>query len=347
MYCYSYPLSSGIYRQNGGTSIATIKDIALHAGVSVCTVSRYLNNKINVRPDTRERLERAIKELGYVPNVVAQSLKRNSTDNIAVILPRINTSYYSDMTGGIGWELAKHGYNLFIYEMENLSLPELEVLQMMRENMVAGVISIGMSYDMTFRESLSYLVEWDIPVVYVNRPIPYQGYPLLYPDFLQVGELAARHLISRGKRHLALLQKCASSDSVVQHIQSFQSTVQAEGLDTPVTLETAPGLITSPECLDHLIENDIDGVFVLNELMAAGLIKCLTQRGVRIPGDLAVLGFGNSIIGEITAPELSCVDLQNYELGVHSARLILQQIQGLPIEPVTVLSPSIVQREST
>ena len=81
--------------------------------------------------------------------------------------------------------------------------------------------------------------------------------------------------------------------------------------------------------------------------MAAGLIKCLTQQGIRIPEDIAVLGFGNSLVGEITAPELSCVDLQNYELGVHGARLILRQIQGLPIEPVTMLEPSIVQRKST
>lgn len=282
-----------------------------------------------------------------MPNVVAQSLKRSSTDNIAVILPRINTSYYSDMTSGISWELAKHGYHLFIYEMENLHKPELEVLQMMRENMVAGVISIGMSDDMMFRDSLVYLVEWGIPVVYVNRLIPYQGYPLLYPDFMRVGELAANHLIERGKRRLALLQKPLGEDLVVHHAETFQAAVQARGLEPPAILETAPGLVTSPECLARLTGGEIDGVFVLNELMAAGLIKCLTQQGIRIPEDIAVLGFGNSLVGEITAPELSCVDLQNYELGVHGARLILRQIQGLPIEPVTMLEPSIVQRKST
>ena len=216
---------------------------------------------------------------------------------------------------------------------------------------------------MMFRDSLVYLVEWGIPVVYVNRLIPYQGYPLLYPDFMRVGELAANHLIERGKRRLALLQKPSGEDLVVHHAETFRAAVQAHGLEPPAILETAPGLVTSPECLARLTTGAHDtgktenrsghchrtvyGVFVLNELMAAGLIKCLTQQGIRIPEDIAVLGFGNSLVGEITAPELSCVDLQNYELGVHGARLILRQIQGLPIEPVTMLEPSIVQRKST
>jgi len=219
---------------------------------------------------------------------------------------------------------------------------------MMRENMAAGVIFIGMSYDLAFKDTLKYLVDWGIPVVYVNRLIPYTHYPLLYPDFLKVGELAAGHLIQRGKRRLALVRKGDSGDDpMVQHAASFRTATLAAGLPEPVILDTSPGLVTSPSCLDALIDGGIDGVFALNELIAAGLVKCLSQRGVRIPQDIAVLGFGNSIVGEITTPELSCVDLQNYELGIHSAQLIIRQIDGLPIDPVTVLEPSIVQRTST
>lgn len=325
----------------------TIKDIANRANVSVCTVSRYLNHKIVVKKETEERLEAAIKELGYVPNMVAQSLKKNSTSNIAVILPRITSSYYADMTGGISHELAKQGYNLFIYEVDNLQKSEEEILQMMRENMVAGVIFIGLSYDFSFKDSLQYLLEWKIPVVYVNRLIPYQGYPLLYPDFLKVGRLAADHLIARGKRRLALVCSKRPDDLIPHHIESFRSGTLAAGLEDPLVLETQPGLVPTPECLGRLLEGDIDGVFVLNELIAAGLVKALSQRGVRIPGDMAVLGFGNSIVGEITSPELSCVDLRNYELGVQSARLILQQIDRVTPEPVTTLEPFILQREST
>lgn len=316
--------------------------------MSVCTVSRYLNHKITVRADTKERLERAIEELGYVPNQVAQSLKRSSTDNVAVILPRINTSYYSDMTGGISLELAKRGFHLFIYEMENLRKSEREVLQMMRESMAAGVISIGMSDDMSFRDSLDYLVDHGIPAVYVNRQVPPQRYPVICPDFLRVGGMAAGHLIERGKRRLAILRKARADDELIHHHEeSFREAAAMAGLPEPVALESAPGLVTSSECLDRLSSGEIDGVFVLNELMAAGVVKGLTARGVRIPEDIAVLGFGDSIISEITDPELSCIDLQNYELGVRSAQLILKQIEGAPVPQTMVLKPSLIQRRST
>lgn len=325
----------------------TIKDIANLANVSVCTVSRYLNHKIVVKKETEDRLEAAIKELGYVPNMVAQSLKKNSTTNIAVILPRITSSYYSDMTGGISQELAKHGFNLFIYEVDNLQKTEAEILQVMRENMIAGVIFIGMSYDMSFKDSLQYLLDWKIPVVYVNRLLPHTNFPLVYPNFPKVGQLAAEHLIARGKRRLALVYKKLPDDLSLHHIEAFRDTIAASGLDCPVILSTQPGLIPSNECLERLLAGDIDGIFALNELIAAGLVKSLTQRGLHIPSDIAVLGFGNSIVGEITSPELSCVDLRNYELGLQSAKLILQQIDHLPTDPITVLDPFILQREST
>lgn len=324
----------------------TIKDIASLANVSICTVSRYLNNKIAVRPETEARILDAIHQLGYVPNAVAQSLKRNSTSNVAVILPRITSSYYSDMTGGISSELAQHGYNLFIYEVEHMQKSELEILQLMRENMVAGVIFIGMSYDFSFRDQISYLLSCHIPVVYANRLMDYAGYPLIYPDFLQVGQLAVEHLITRGRRRLALVHKHIY-DPTAPHIQGFRDVVAAAGLSAPILLQATEDPGSADRCVQALLEDQIDGVFVQNELLAVSLIKAFSRRGVAVPGQVAVLGFGNSIIGEISTPELSCIDLQNHALGVQSARLILRQIDHRPVEPVTVLAPSILQRGST
>ena len=324
----------------------TIKDIANLADVSICTVSRYLNNKIAVRPETEARILAAIRELGYVPNAVAQSLKRNSTSNIAVILPRITSSYYADMTGGISGELAKHGYNLFIYEVEHMQKSELEILQLMRENMVAGVIFIGMSYDFSFRDNISYLLDCHIPVVYANRLMEYAGYPLIYPDFVKVGQLAVEHLVTRGRRRLALIHKHIY-DPTAPHIQGFCDVVAAAGLPAPLLLQATAEPDSADRCVRTLLADQVDGVFVQNELLAVSLIKALSRQGVAVPEQMAVLGFGKSIVGEISSPELSCIDLQNHELGVCSAQQILRQIDHRPVEPVTVLAPSILQRGST
>lgn len=330
----------------GGGCVPTIKDIASLADVSICTVSRYLNNKIAVKKETEARILSAIDELGYVPNAVAQSLKRNSTSNIALILPRITSSYYSDMTGGISGELSKHGYNLFIYEVDHMQKSELAILQMMRENMVAGVIFIGMSYEFSFRENISYLLDCNIPVVYANRLAGYEGYPLIYPDFPKVGQLAAEHLISRGKRRLALIHKHIY-DTAAPHIQGFRDLVSAAGLPVPLLLQAQSDLPSADRCVETLLHERIDGVFVQNELLSVCIIKALSRHGISIPREMAVLGFGNSIIGEISTPELSCIDLQNHALGVRSAQLILRQIAHKSVEPVTVLEPSILQRRST
>lgn len=324
----------------------TIKDIASQANVSICTVSRYLNNKIAVKKETEERILSAIEELGYVPNAVAQSLKRNSTANVALILPRITSNYYSDMTGGISGELSKHGYNLFIYEVEHMQKSELAILQIMRENMVAGVIFIGMSYDFSFQSNISYLLNCKIPVVYANRLTDYNGYPVIYPDFAKVGQLAAEHLISRDKRRLALIHKHIY-DTATPHVQGFQDVVAAAGLPAPVLLQAQSDLASADQCVEELLQNGIDGVFVQNELLSVGMIKALSRHGISIPQEMAVLGFGNSIIGEISTPELSCIDLQNHQLGVHSAQLILRQIEHKSVEQVTILEPSILQRSST
>ena len=324
----------------------TIKDIASLAGVSICTVSRYLNNKIAVRRETEERILAAIDQLGYVPNAVAQSLKRSSTNNIAVIVPRITSSYYADMTGGISGELAKRDYNLFIYEVEHMNKTEREILQLMRENMVAGVIFIGMSYDFSFLGEIPYLLSCKIPVVYANRLVDYAGYPLIYPDFVKVGQLAVEHLLSRGRRRLALIHK-HSYDSAAPHVQGFRDAVAAAGLPEPNLLQATRETDSADRCARSLMEQGIDGVFVQNELLAVGVIKALARQGVQVPGQISVLGFGNSVVGELSTPELSCIDLQNHQLGVLSARLMLRQIAHKAVEPVTVLEPSILPRAST
>ncbi len=324
----------------------TIKDIASHANVSICTVSRYLNNKIAVRRETEERILAAIDDLGYVPNAVAQSLKRNSTSNVAVILPRITSSYYADMTGGISGELAGHGYHLFIYEVEHMRKSEQEILQIMRENLVAGVIFIGMSYDLSFLEHIPYLLDYKIPVVYANRWTDYQGYPLIYPDFQKAGQMAAQHLIERGRGRLALIHK-HRYETTAPHIQGFSDAAKAAGLEPPLLLRVEPGLVSDDECVDQLLRQKIDGVFVQNELLAVGILKALSRRQISVPGQVSVLGFGNSILGEISNPELSCIDLQNHALGEASAKLILRQINHKSVDPVTILEPFILQRQST
>ncbi|SEG24208.1 LacI family DNA-binding transcriptional regulator [Paenibacillus sp. UNC499MF] len=325
--------------------MATLKDIAKHANVSACTVSRYLNSNIVVKKTTEARIQQAIKELGYIPNVVAKALKRNETSNVAVILPKINNLYYSEITSGISQTLSSHHYNLFVYEVDNQNMNEEDILQLMRENMIAGIIFIGLFSDKSFQESIQSVLEWEIPVVYANRCIPYKGFPLVYPDLVKAGKLGAEHLFSKGKSKLAIVHKHLPNPLLDYFIEGFRQA--GDGACEPVIMVIEEGRDLPDNCVSTLLENKIDGVFVLNELSAIYLTKALNKSDIRIVQDMAVLSLGNSLMSEISTPELSCVDLQNRELGVRSAEMILGQIRKQEIEPVTVLEPLIIERNST
>ncbi|WP_409369109.1 LacI family DNA-binding transcriptional regulator [Lysinibacillus sp. 38-6] len=325
--------------------MTTLKDIAEHANVSACTVSRYLNQNIVVKKETEKRIQSAIKELGYVPNVVAKALKRKETTNVAVILPKINSLYYSEITSGISQTLGKHHYNLFIYEVDNLNLSENEILQLMRENMVAGIIIVGLFSDLSFKESIPSFLECGIPVVYANRCIPYAGFPLVYPDLTEAGKIGANYLYAKGKNRMALIHKKLPNDVLALFLDGIRQASEDE--QKPFIIEIDDRMDLIKDCVPLLLQNNINSAFVLNELSAVNLTKALIQANIQIAEDIAVLSLGNSLLSQISTPELTCVDLQNQELGIRSAEIILSEIQKEKVEQVTVLEPFIIERQSS
>ena len=323
--------------------MATLKDIANHAKVSVCTVSKYLNSNMSVRKETEDRINKAIKELGYVPNIVAKSLKQNYTNNVAVIIPKINNLYYSEMTSGISEVLGNQRYNLFIYEVNNLNLNEIEIINLMKENMVAGIIFIGNFSDNGFMEYLKTHDEFDIPVVYVNRVIPNSSVPALYPDLEEAFKLALHSL--KDKQKIMFLNKSFPSELISIYESSYNMIFRKNS--TPIIFNIKDDEELELEFIDEVKRLKVDAIFVSNEMTAAHLNKLLAQKGIKVPEEIAIIGLGNSLISKLTVPELSCIDLRNRELGIRSAEMILSQIKKEQFEKIQKISPFMVNRKST
>lgn len=323
--------------------MATLKDIANHAKVSVCTVSKYLNSNMSVRKETEDRINNAIKELGYVPNIVAKSLKQNYTNNVAVIIPKINNLYYSEMTSGISEVLGNQRYNLFIYEVNNLNLNEIEIINLMKENMVAGIIFIGNFSDNGFMEYLKTHDEFDIPVVYVNRVIPNSSVPILYPDLEEAFKLALHSL--KDKQKIMFLNKSLPSELISIYESSYNMIFRKNS--TPVIFNIKDDEELELEFIDEVKRLKVDAIFVSNEMTAVHLNKLLAQKGIKVPEEIAIIGLGNSLISKLTVPELSCIDLRNRELGIRSAEMILSQIKKEQFEKIQKISPFMVNRKST
>lgn len=322
--------------------MVTMKDIALRANVSTCTVSRYLSKTIVVKKETEDRIKQALEELGYVTNTVAKSLRRNTTMNVAVVLPRINNLYYSEMTSGIGGALAVHDYNLIIYETENHNKNEDEAILWLRENRVAGVVFVGMSYDRSFEAGARKLWESGMPVVYANRMAGDYELPLVHPDYEKIGALAAEHLRERGRRKVAIVHRKGREKLLSLYRRCF---ADAYGDADAAGVFDAEEL--TPRFLSRLRDGGFDAAFVLNESMAVGLCKEALRSGLRIPDDLAVLAFGNSPISRFASPELSCIDLHDRELGIRSAELLLAQIREQDAPGAITIAPELIRREST
>lgn len=326
--------------------MATLKDIAKYANVSTCTVSRYLNSNIVIKKETEARIEEAIKKLGYVPNVIAKSLKQQETTNVAVILPKLNHLFYSEVTSGISQTLSEHDYNTFIYEVDNLNQSEDDILDLMRRNMVAGIVFIGLFSDTSFQEKIKEdVLGWKIPIVYTNRCIPYEGFPLLYPDLVKASKIGTEHLIQKKKENIAFMHKPLPKDLLRKFSAGYKQATNSN--HEPLFIEIADDKNVHKDCVQKLIEHEINGVFVLDQKSAVYLTKALAKSNIQIPKDIAILTLGNSLISEMSTPELTSVDLQNRVLGQKSAEIILNQILSEEIDDVTVLEPFIVEREST
>lgn len=322
--------------------MTTLKDIAIRANVSTCTVSRYLSKSIVVKKETEDRIKKALDDLGYVTNTVAKSLRRNTTMNVAVVLPRINNLYYSEMTSGIGGILASHGYNLIIYEVENHDKSEDEAITWLRENMVAGVVFIGMSYDRSFEAGAQKLWGLGIPVVYANRLVENFLPPLVYPDYEKIGALAAEHLRGLGRRKVAIVHQRSREEMLRLYRRKF---AEVYGADDATGVFEATDL--SFRFLGGLRDTGFDAAFVLNEAMAVRLCKEAVRGGWDLPGDFAILAFGNSPISRFSSPEVSCIDLHDRRLGALSAELLMGQIQGGEVPKATTVEPELIRREST
>lgn len=327
--------------------MVTIKDIAKEAGVSIATVSRYLNDPESVKTESAAKVAQALQSLNYVPNAVARSLKSNHTDNIALVMPKFNEPFFTDIIVGISDVVGKSGYNIIIYDVEHMNKSADEIILALRRNRVAGAIFVGLSFDDLCYEKLEELTENGIPVVYTNRAFIYKGVPLVYPNFKRVGEIAARHLIERGKKRLALIHGFPEGELLQAHWDSFRHVAQEKGLQEPLFLRNERTLHITPQNMAAMRRADVDGVFVLTQMTAAGLIRQYTSMGYSIPDEVAIICMGNTEVTKIPLPALTCIDLEEYSMGYKSAESLIAQIEGRRVEPVTVFEPHVVQRHST
>lgn len=321
---------------------ATIIDVAKLCGYSKATVSRAYASPETVSEKTREKVYAAAKKLNYAPNAIARAMVRQQTENIAFIIhekqyPAILNPFYSPLLEAAMQEGTRRNYSLFVTTSQDIRLPNGDVC--IKKHM-DGVIFAGEA-DL---QAIEAYRRQNIPVVLVNNRLDLEGLLCVSADHYHGAVLATAHLCERGHRKIGLLAGRFSPQVRDARAEGFFRTLSEHGLtaDPRFVVELDPTLEDSEETAARLLRQPDrpTAFFCTNDTIAAGAMKAAFRAGLRIPEDLAIVGFDDSFISRVVAPELTTVRIDVDQMGRLAAQKLFDLIGGEEIRETQIEIPT-------
>ncbi len=338
-----------------------IKQVAQAAGVSTQTVSRVLNHRVDVAPETRQRIQQVINETGYAPNALARGLIQGRSHTLGVVAYGLDYFGPSRVLTGIEQQAAEMGYSIFLRLLPNAATNDVDnLLDSLIARQVDGIIwSIP---DIGDNRSWSHVRGRDlaVPVVLVSGMTGPSSLPLVAIDNLAIGRLATQHLLMGGARHVGIVTGVPTWWEAQQRLAGWRATLAANGLPADERLIAAGdwSAKSGEQSLYQLLAQspNLDAVFVGNDQMALGVLRAAHRLGRRIPEDLMVVGVDNIPEAAHFWPALTTVRQRLRASGALAVERLDGLIQQSPaaaragdrIEAkVTLLQPELIVREST
>lgn len=334
--------------QIGVVVIATIRDVAKLAGVSVSTVSRYLNKSGYVNVETERSIKSAIEKLDYAPNQVARGLAGKRTNTIALILPDISNLFFSDLARAVEDVAATYGYTVILGNSDDQVDKEKRYIETLKKKYIDGFIFASQTFG---TEEAEMLTKLGIPFVCLDRGPSKENASVVRSKNKEGAKLAVEHLLDMGCRKIAHIYGPQDLITGKDRLIGFEESVHHLSWYTPTLLEEGDFRIRGGiSATERLLQRhpDIDGIFAGNDLMAIGALKALTRMGMAVGSDVAVCGFDGIQTTEVTMPELTTIAQPLYEMGALISRLLIKKIEGKLEEDLTYeLDVKLLAREST
>jgi LacI family transcriptional regulator, galactose operon repressor len=330
--------------------MATIKEVAERARVSVATVSRVVNNSGYVSADLRERVEEAMYALHYKPSALARSLRRQETHTIGVLVPELNQPFFSTLTFALEKTLFASDYRTLICSSEEDTLKEAAYIDILLRQRVDGVVLVPTGRS---AENVNRMLQARIPVVLIDRDLP--GLPInrVLTDNHGGAYAGIQHLLGLGHRQIALIGGPPHSQAMQARTEGAAQAFQEAGI------EIDPNMVV----IDSRYEFDIGyraairlmkyaqpptAIFALTDVIAVGVLHAAAELGLRLPDDLSVMGFDDIPLAAYVIPELTTVAQPIYEMGQTAVEILMRQLGNAnsSLETVT-LDTKLVVRKST
>jgi LacI family transcriptional regulator len=335
----------------------TIKDIARELGISPSTVSRALKDHPDISPETKKAVNELAEKLNYQPNIVALSLRQSKTNTIGVIIPEIVHFFFSTVISGIEDVAYSAGYNVIITQSnESFSREAINIKALFNSRVDGMLISLSRE-TMTF-DHLEGILAKGVPMVFFDRVYDNGNSSMVIVDDLSGAKEATRHLIEQGCKRIAHLEGPPHLKISKQRLQGFMDAMNESNMhiDNDLIIPCPLGTIEEGKmATEKLLEspNRPDGIFANSDPVAMGAMQAIKEKGLKIPQDIAVVGFSNWFYSSMMDPPLSSVDQPGFEMGQEAAKLLIRHIEvrsksetEAPAE-TKVLKTRLITRESS
>ena len=309
----------------------TIYDLARKLNISIATVSRALKDDPVVSKKTKKKIFELAEEMGYRSNHFARNLRNQRTDTIGVIVPRLNSYFMSTIIAGMENIANTNGFNLIISQSSESVKKEIANAKTLFDNRVDGLL-VSLAYDTDGISHFDPFFKKNIPVIFFDRVEQHERFTNILIDNRKSGYEATKHLIQQGCKRIIHITATPKRNVYIDRLQGYKQALAEHGIDFKEKYVIINNLSqeAGAEAANLIRQMDPlpDGIFVANDNCAVGCMLLLKQAGIRIPEDIAVVGFNNDPVSKVVEPNLSTINYPGYEMGELAARNLINHLNG-------------------
>lgn len=331
----------------------TIKTIASELGVSTSTVSKALKDSHEISKETKDKIQAFADLYNYKPNSLALQLRNQKTKVIGVILPKIVHHFFSTVIMGIEEGANLKGYNIMVCFSNESYKKEVETLKVLSNGSVDGLIVSIASETLENKDFNHFkdLVSEEIPLVLFDRVVDEILCDKVVVDDVGAGYKATKHLLDNGRKKIALITTPNHVNVGALRRQGYEKALIENYINTDANLIVEIDETKNvKEQIKKVFEQDIDGVFAVNEIYAANAMRLVKELGLAIPKDISIIGFTDGLISEYSSPSITTIAQHGFTMGKQAVELLIKRIENeleFTKPKKIVISSNLKLREST